>query len=76
MLALFGMGRFSSLQEAAEAFAAVRMIIRPNAANHRKYQKMFQLYKHTYQTLEGLFGERMRIMRELNAKHEVRIENL
>ena len=76
MLALTGVGRFRDLHEAAACFATVRMIIKPNAANHRKYLQMYQLYRDTYSSLKGMFRERMDIVRSLNHKHEVRIENL
>ena len=76
MLALVGLGVFPDLRAAAGAFATVRMVIRPNAARHQKYLRLFELYKRTYHALEGLFHERMDLVRQLNPKHEVRIENL
>ena len=76
MLALTGVGVFSNLRAAADAFATVRMVIHPDAVRHRKYLRLFQLYKDTYHSLEGMFRERMDIVRHLNRKHEVRIENL
>lgn len=76
MLALLGMGKFSDLRAAAEVFAAVRMIVKPNSINHKKYQELFRLYKDTYQTLAQLFKERMDIIHRIYSKHEVKIENL
>ena len=76
MLALIGVGHFADLAAAAEVFATVRMIIKPNAANHRKYEQLFRLYKDTYHSLEDMFTERLQVVRSLNHKHEVRIENL
>ena len=52
------------------------MIIKPNAANHRKYEQLFRLYKDTYHSLEDMLTERLQVVRSLNHKHEVRIENL
>lgn len=76
MLALIGIGEFTGLDSAAERFASVRMIIKPNLNNHKKYQEIFRLYKNTYKTLEPLFEERLAIVKKIYPKHEVKIENL
>ena len=76
VLALAGIGVFQDLRAAADAFATVRMVIHPNAVRHQKYLQLYDLYKRTYHSLEGLFHERMELVRQLNPKHEVRIENL
>jgi len=76
MLALIGVGEFSGLEAAAEVFASVRMIIKPNLKNHRKYQEIFRLYKDTYKTLEPLFEKRLEIVKKIYPRHEVKIENL
>lgn len=76
MIALFGQGIYSSLQEAAEKFVRVRMIIRPDPKNNEKYRELYQLYKETYSTLKPLFPKRMRLTEKLYSKKRIRIENL
>lgn len=76
MIALFGQGIYSSLQEAAEKFVRVRMIIRPDSKNHEKYRELYQLYKETYSTLKPLFPKRMRLTEKLYSKKRIKIENL
>lgn len=76
MIALFGQGIYSSLQEAAEKFVRVRMIIRPDPKNHEKYRELYQLYKETYSTLKPLFPKRMRLTEKLYSKMRIKIENL
>lgn len=76
MIAFFGQGVYDSLQEAAERFVKVRMIICPDEKNHEKYQGLYHLYKETYQTLKPLFPKRMEITERLYSKKRIRIENL
>ena len=76
MLALTGVGVFPSLRAAADVFAVVRMVIHPDPAKHRKYLRLFRLYKDTYHSLENMFRERKAVVQRLNPKHEVRVENL
>lgn len=76
MIALFGQKVYTSLEEAAEQFAKVRMIIRPDNKNHLKYQELYGLYKETYQTLKPLFPKRMELTEKLYRKKQVKIENL
>lgn len=76
MMALYGQGIYTSLQEAAEKFAMVRMIIRPNKKNHRKYQELYQLYKETYQTLYPLFPKRKELVERLYGNRKIKVENL
>jgi Sugar (pentulose and hexulose) kinases len=76
MLALIGVGEFFGLKDAAEKFAAVRMIVKPNFSNHKKYQEIFHLYKETYETIKPLFDKRLQLVKEIYPKHQVKIENL
>lgn len=76
MMALYGQGVYTSLQEAAEHFVKVRMIIRPDQKNHEKYQDIYHLYQKTYQTLKPLFPKRMALTEKLYSKKKVKIENL
>ena len=76
MLMLIGLGVFADVSEAAKCFAAVRMIIKPNANNHKKYQQIFGLYKDTYNSMKDLFIKRKDLVNALYSKHEVVIENL
>lgn len=76
MIALFGQKVYKSLEEAAEQFVKVRMIIRPDNKNHLKYQELYGLYKETYQILKPLFPKRMELTEKLYGKKQVKIENL
>lgn len=76
MMALYGQGVYSSLQEAAAEFVKVRMIIRPDQRNHEKYKEIYQLYKETYSTLKPLFVKRMALTEKLYNRKRIRIENL
>ncbi len=76
MIALYGQKVYGSLEEAAEPFVAVRMIIRPDYKNHNKYMQLYALYKETYETLKPLFPKRMELTEKLYSKKRVKIENL
>lgn len=76
VIAFCGQQVFSSLHEAAEAFAKVRMVIRPDRKNHEQYLRIYGLYKETYESLRGLFPKRMELVRSLYGGKHVKIENL
>lgn len=76
MIALYGQGVYSSLQEAAEQFVQIRMVIRPDQKNHKKYQELYHLYKDTYHTLKPLFPKRMELTERLYGGRRIKIENL
>lgn len=76
MIALHGQGIFDSLEEAAASFASVRMIIKPNMENHKKYELMYELFKRTYEVNRPLFRERVQLMGQIRENRETRIENL
>lgn len=76
MIALFGQRIFSSLQEAADKFVKVRMVICPDRKNHERYQELYGLYKDTYHTLKPLFAKRMELTERLYSKKRIKIENL
>lgn len=76
MIALFGQGIFSSIKEAGNTFARVRMVIRPNEKAHEKYLRQYELYKDTYETLKPLFHKRMGMIHEIVGDKKIRIENL
>ena len=76
MIALFGQKIYDSLEEAADVFVKIRMIIRPDKKNHMKYKELYTLYKETYETLKPLFPKRMEITEKLYRKKRVKIENL
>ena len=76
MMALYGQGIFSTLKEAAEKFVMVRMIIRPEKKNYKKYQELYQLYKETYHTLKPLFPKRRELVEALYGDRKVKVENL
>ena len=76
MLALVGQNVFSDMKAAADRFVTIRMIIKPNKENHKKYQYMYEMYKDTYINLRGLFRRRLDIFEKIRNDREVRIENL
>lgn len=76
MMALYGQGVYDSLQEAAESFVKVRMIIRPDQKNHEKYQDIYHLYQETYKTLKPLFPKRVALTEKLYSQKRVKVENL
>ena len=76
MIALYGQGIYSSLEEAADHFVKVRMVICPDEKNHEKYKELYQLYKETYRTLKPLFSKRIEITERLYNNKRIKIENL
>ena len=76
MMAMYGQGVYASLEEAANQFVKVRMIIHPDQKNYEKYQELYSLYKETYNTLKCLFPKRMSLTEKLYDKRKIRIENL
>lgn len=76
MMALYGQGIYTTLNEAIENFVKVRMVICPDMENHQKYEKLYQLYKETYTTLKPLFSKRRAITEQLYSKKRIKIENL
>lgn len=76
MLALIGQGVYKNVKQAARKFAEIRMIIKPNQENHRKYNHMYQLYKDTYQTVKALYVRRIHALEQIRDDREIQIENL
>lgn len=76
MMVFMGMGVIENIREAAERFASIRMIIKPDMKNHEKYMQIYALYKDTYETVKDLFVRRRQIVDRLGNDREVRIENL
>ncbi len=76
MIVLQSQGVFADLKTAANKFAIVRMIIKPNQDNHRKYEYIYELFKETYKAVEPLYIRRMEILYNLGGHQEIRIENL
>lgn len=76
MMALYGQGVYTSLEEAAGHFVRVRMVISPDSRNHEKYKELYHLYKETYHTLKPLFAKRMTVTDKLYRNKRIRIENL
>lgn len=76
MLVFASRGIFKNQKEAAKRFAKIRMIIKPDKENHKRYEYIYELYKDTYQTLIPLFERRMQIIEEIRSDREVHIENL
>ena len=76
MIALYGQGIYHTLQEAADKFVKIRMTIRPDEKNHKKYQELYWLYKEAYHTLKPLFPKRMELVEKLYRHRKIKIENL
>ena len=76
MIALHGQGVFKSLKEAADKFATIRMIIKPNEENHQKYMKLYQLFKEIYEVNKDLFKKRIDILESIRTDRDFKIENL
>lgn len=76
MMALVGQSVFSDMKAAADKFVTVRMIIKPNKENHKKYKYMYEMYRDTYANLKELFKKRTDALNEIRNDKEVRIENL
>ena len=76
MLALVGQEEYKNLQEAAQYFVSIRMIICPNKRNYENYSEIYALYKETYKTLKNLFVKRKTLTDKIYRKCQVKIENL
>lgn len=76
MMVLLGQGIYQSQKEAADYFSMIRMIIKPDMENHKKYEYMYMLYKETYQSLKELFVKRKQLIEKVRSDREVKIENL
>lgn len=76
MIALYGQGVYTTLNNASEKFVKVRMIIRPDQRNYVKYQELYRLYKETYNTLKPLFPQRIALTEKLYNNKRIKIENL
>lgn len=76
MMVLMGQGIYKNQKEAADHFAMIRMIVRPNMENHKKYEYMYMLYKETYQSLRELFVRRKQLIEKVRSDREVKIDNL
>ncbi len=76
MLALIGLGHFQNMREAADDFVKVRMIIKPDMDNHRKYMHIYHLYKSTYEVLKPQYKKRIQMLEAIRTNREVKIENL
>lgn len=76
MIVLLSRGIYSDMKQAAEKFARVRMIVKPDLENHRKYTYMYELYSDTYRVLKDLFLRRKTILEEIRSDREIHIENL
>lgn len=76
MMVLLGQGVYTDMRQIAVHFAKIRMIVKPDIENHKKYLCMYELYKETYATLKELFVRRNQILEQIRSNREVQIENL
>lgn len=76
MMVCMGQGIYPTLKEAADQFAEIRMIVKPNMENHKKYAYMYELYHSTYDALKELFVSRKETLGKLRSDRKIQIENL
>ncbi len=76
MLTLIGQGVYADIKQAALKFSLIRMIIKPNLENHKKYAYMYELYKDSYSAMKDLYVRRIQILGQISNNKEVQIENL
>ena len=57
MIAGVGSGVFSSLEEVAERAISADRIYNANDANHKLYEKLFNIYEEAYDALLGTFDK-------------------
>lgn len=63
-------------EELAGKFSSIRMIIKPNKENHKKYNIVYQLFKDTYTAMIPLFDRRCDVLEQIRSDKETQIENL
>lgn len=76
MLVFEAVNVFSDMYQAAQVFADIRMIIRPNYKNHMKYQKIYRLFKQIYGETKGLYQERHNLFYDIYKTRDCTIENI
>lgn len=76
MIVLHGRHVFKTLKDAADRFVSIRMIIKPDMDNHKKYDLLYRLYKESYAANKELFIKRMQVMGQIRRDRETQIENL
>lgn len=76
MMVLTGQNIYPDMKSASDKFATVRMIIKPNMENNKKYMYMYELYKESYKALKPLFKKRKELIDKLSNDKEIQIENL
>jgi len=54
-IALFGLGRYDSLAEAADAIIRIESVFEPNGGNRQIYDDLFSVYRESYAGLKGVF---------------------
>jgi xylulokinase len=60
-IALFGLGHFDSLAEAAETAVQIERVFEPNKDNRRVYDDLFSVYRDSYAGLKGTFDRMSRM---------------
>lgn len=76
MMVLTGQNIYPDMKSVSDKFATVRMIIKPNMENNKKYMYMYELYKESYKALKPLFKKRKELIDKLSNDKEIQIENL
>jgi sugar (pentulose or hexulose) kinase len=60
-LALYGLGHYDSLAEAANTAIQIERVFEPNRENKRVYDDLFSVYRESYAGLKKTFGDMSRI---------------
>ena len=76
MMVLTGQNIYPDMKSSSDKFSTVRMIIKPNMENNKKYMYMYELYKESYKALKPLFKKRKELIDKLSNDKEIQIENL
>lgn len=76
MLALEAVDVFEDMHQAAQSFADIRMIIKPDYKNHKQYQKIYHLFKQIYIETKDLYEERHKLFDDIYKTKNCTIENM
>lgn len=76
MMVFQGQNVVESFDELSNRFSSVRMIIKPNMENHRKYEELYGFFKETYRINKSLFDKRIDVLKNIRSSQETQLENL
>ena len=76
MLVFEAVNIFDDMYQAAQVFANIRMIIKPDYKNHKQYQKIYKLFKQIYSETKELYQERHNLFHDIYSTRDCTIENI